>query len=236
MSLKQAIRRQRLKQADPNQDMRAFVLATIETVTASHLEEMHDQIIAEVERLHGKELNRRMQQQLKGDKGDAGLQGRPGLTGARGPQGEPGIGKPGPQGTPGAEGPAGKPGKDGSPDTPDQVVAKVNTAKSKINRSAIEGLDEAFTNLRTAVSQRSSTRGGGGMGSVQHQHTAVSSATTTVSTASKIAGGGYALWVYYQGQFLARGTDYTVGNDQKTLTLLFTPQDNTVLDIVYIRT
>jgi len=76
---------------------------------------------------------------------------------------------------------------------------------------------------------------GGGMGNVIHEQKAVSASTTTVSTANKIAGAGFALWVYYNGQFIARGVDYTVGGDYKTLTLTFTPQNSTIIDIIYHR-
>lgn len=76
--------------------------------------------------------------------------------------------------------------------------------------------------------------GGGGMGDVQHETKSVSSSTTTVTTTFDIAAGGAAIWAYYQGQFIVRGTHYTVSG--KTLTLTFTPADNSSIDIVYIRT
>ena len=122
----------------------------------------------------------------------------------------------------------GKKGEDGSPDTPDQVVEKVNDATKKIKPDRVEGLVEKINDIVKRGSK------GGGMGNVQHEHTSVSSATTSVSTTFNIGGGGYALWVYYNGQFIARGIDYTVSG--KTLPLLFTPQDGTVMDVIYIRT
>lgn len=73
------------------------------------------------------------------------------------------------------------------------------------------------------------------MGNVQHERFNTTSATTTVTTKYSIAGGGFAIWAYYQGQEIFRGTAYTVGNDHKTLTLLFTPEDSTVIDITYMR-
>ena len=74
------------------------------------------------------------------------------------------------------------------------------------------------------------------MGNVIHQATATSSATTTVTTTFRIGGGGYALWVYYNGQLLSRGVQYTVGSDQKTITFTFTLDDSSTVDVIYHRT
>lgn len=133
----------------------------------------------------------------------------------RGPQGEPG--------------PKGEKGADGSPDTPDEVVAKINSAKTKININAIAGLSKAFERLQR---NGKSSSGGGGMGNVIHESKDVTSATTEVILQHKVAGAS-AIWIAYQGQTLALGTHYSVSG--KTITLLFTPVDSTVLDITYIR-
>ena len=124
--------------------------------------------------------------------------------------------------------------KDGSPDTPEQIANKINTLEEKIEQKTIKGLALLIRNLQNSIREKKGG-GGGGMGNVQHQHDSISSVTTTISLPSKIAGNGYALWAYYNGQFIARGTDYTVGADRKTLTLLFTPQDSTVFDTIWIR-
>lgn len=243
MSLKEAIRRSR-KTADTD-ILGTLVEQTAERLASDFLETLRPTITAQITKEVSQILPealasakdsittylRDVTPTLRGPKGDS-IKGDPGAPGKAsvipGPPGEPG--KPGEPGAPGT------PGKNGSPDTPDQVIAKINTAKLKIKRSSIEGLEEAFAGIRSAISQKGSRSSGGGMGNVQHQHTAVSSATTTVATTSRIAGGGYALWVYYQGQLLARGTHYTVGGDQKTLTLLITPDDSTFIDIIYMRT
>lgn len=133
----------------------------------------------------------------------------------RGPQGE--------------QGEKGEDGKDGSPDTGDQIVAKINNAKGKISVSAIAGLSKA---LERIARNAKSSGGGGGMGNVVHQSTAVSSATTSVSLQHRVAGSS-AIWIAYQGQTLALGTHYTVSG--KDIDLLFTPDDSTALDITYIR-
>jgi len=152
----------------------------------------------------------------KGDKGDAGytpLKNRDYFDGKKGDKGDA-----------------------GSPDTPNQVVQKVNSANEKVQPSSIDGLLEMFAEIKREIQKKGGGgKSGGGMGNVTHQHESISSATTTVTTAYKIGGNGFALWVYYNGQFLARGTDYTVGADNRAISLLFTPQDDTVLDVTYIR-
>ncbi len=127
-------------------------------------------------------------------------------------------------------------GKDGSPDTPDQVVEKVNKAKKKITQSSIEGLDKTFAVINRSIREKGGGSGGGGMGNVQHESKSLTSASTSVTTNYKIAGNGYAIWAYYQGQLVVRGNHYTVASDLKTLNLTFTPQDGTFIDLVYIRT
>lgn len=114
-------------------------------------------------------------------------------------------------------------------ETPDEIAAKLLNSSKLIPIEKISGLKELLSNLGRRRG------GGGGSGNRIHQHTAVSSATTTVSTVNKIAGAGFDLIVFYNGQMIARGTDYTVGSDFKTITLSFTPSDSTVLDIVYTR-
>lgn len=74
----------------------------------------------------------------------------------------------------------------------------------------------------------------GGMGMPQHETHSVNSGTTTITATYNIAANGNAIWAYYQGQFLVKGTHYTVSG--KTLTLTFTPTDSTSIDLVYIRT
>lgn len=162
--------------------------------------------------------------QLKGAKGE---RGQVGLRGERGAGGS--DGKDGKSGEPG------KAGKDGSPDKPLQIADKLNTTESSVEQKVIKGLSQKLTFLERLLRERTKGggTGGGGMGQVQHEKTAVSSATTTVATTYNIAGGGLALWAFYNGQMIARGTDYTVSG--KTLTLLFTPQDSTTFDVIYFR-
>lgn len=255
MNLATAIKKKKATMDSP-EGIKAFV----ELATEQMLEEM---LPAKVEEALKNLLEEKTNKKLKGEKGDKGDKGdtgragmdatnitevaqqaakmiprpRDGYNGINGKDGKKGErGEPGKQGK---EGLPGRPGKDGSPDTPDQVVEKVNDASRKIRMSAIDGLPTELDNLRVAIRSsggRKGGGGGGGMGNVQHETKSVGSATTTITTNYKIAGQGYAVWAYYQGQFIVRGTHYTVGTDQKTLTLIFTPDNSTAIDLVYIRT
>lgn len=119
-------------------------------------------------------------------------------------------------------------------DTPEEIITKINTTKDAIPMSVIQGLEEKIRFLeRTA---REKKTGGGGMGTPQHETFSVSSVTTTITTRYPIAFQGYGIMTAnYQGGFITRGVHYTVGGDRKTLTLLFSPQDGTSIDIIYIR-
>lgn len=153
-----------------------------------------------------------------------------GPKGSKGPKGDSVKGDPG------------KKGNDGSPDTPDQVVKKVNKANIKVKMSSISGLEDTLTSLAKSISSKRTRDhgggggGGGGMGKVLHERFPVTSVSTSVTTSAKIAGGGFALWAFYNGQNIMRGTHYTVGGNIKTLTFLFTPDDGeNYVDIIYVR-
>jgi hypothetical protein len=179
--------------------------------------------------------------QFKGDKGDKGDS----IIGPQGDKPIPGVdfpipkdGKPGKNGRDGKDstipGPKGDPGKDGSPDTPKEIVLKLNSLENVLDMGVIKGLLgelEKMRKIRTEI-----RREGGGMGNVQHESFNVSSATTTITLAYPIGGNGFSIFgFYYQGQEIFRGRGYTVGTGRRILTLSFTPEDDTVIDIVYIR-
>jgi len=135
----------------------------------------------------------------------------------------------------------GEPGTHGTSPEPKEVAQivlgildarKKPVEEKKISVEDVEGLKEMLEAIRK--SKRKGGGGGGGMGQLETELKSVSSATTTVATTYKIAGG---VWVFlsYNGQTLHRGTDYTVGGDRKTITLLFTPSDSTVIQLDYIR-
>ncbi len=144
----------------------------------------------------------------------------------------------GPQGAPGTQGAPGVRGKDGSPDTGEQIAKKLNKTKGTVSMAVIAGLLEEIQALKREVRKKGDKGGtaSGGMGNVQHETKQLTALSTTVSTNFPISGGGYAIMgAYYQSALIMRGEHYTVGGDRKTLTLLFTPEDNTKIDIIYVR-
>ena len=111
----------------------------------------------------------------------------------------------------------------------DEIKSLKNTDENILKRlTALEG---------QPYEPRSRRRlgGGGGMGNPNHQSFSVGPSTTTFTTTYPIAAGGAAIWAYYNGQLIVRGTHYTVGSDNRTGTLLFTPQDSTTIDVIYIQ-
>lgn len=135
------------------------------------------------------------------------------------------------KGEKGDMGASGKDGKDGSPDTAEQVIAKINSMPGKVNLNVIAGLSQRLEHLAKTI-RDAGGKGSGGMGNVQHESKIVTPSTTSVNTTYTVAGCGYAIWTYYQGQLIMRGVHYTVSG--KTINLLFTPEDGT-LDIIYFR-
>lgn len=134
------------------------------------------------------------------------------------------------KGEPGEKGEPGSKGENGSPDTPEEVVAKVIKSEKKIPISKIDGLKEQ---IRDAKRSGGGGGKGGGMGNPQHETKNVNSSTSTVQLDYPVAAGGRAAWLYYQGQFLVFGTHYTISG--QTVSLLFTPENATFIDITYIR-
>lgn len=124
----------------------------------------------------------------------------------------------------------GEDGEDGSPDTPEAIANKLNTLEQQVDMKVIKGLGKWLNEAKRMLKRE---RGGGGMGNPQHESFEVNSGTTTVTTSQGIAAGGFAIWAFYQGQMIARGVGYTVSG--RTLTLQFTPDDGTFIDIIYMR-
>lgn len=129
----------------------------------------------------------------------------------------------------------GPPGRDGSPDKPLEIAAKLNTTTESVDQTVIKGLSTSFKNIYSAIREKAGGgKAGGGMGNIQHEAKNVSSSTTAITTNYNIAGNGFAVWAFYDGGMIARGTHYTVSG--KTLSLTFTPQDGGIIDLIYIRT
>lgn len=112
---------------------------------------------------------------------------------------------------------------------------KGNTGDSVKMEDILQEIKPELTRIREEIKRVSSQKaqGGGGMGNVQHESKIVTPSTTSVNTTYTVAGGGYAIWAYYQGQLIMRGVHYTVSG--KTINLLFTPEDNTTIDVIYHR-
>ena len=123
-------------------------------------------------------------------------------------------------------------GEKGDPGIPGE---KGDTGDSVKLEDILEEIKPELTRIREEIKKVASQKpqGGGGMGNLQHESKSVSSGTTSVNTTYTVAGGGYAIWAYYQGQLIMRGVHYTVSG--KTITLLFTPEDNTTIDVIYHR-
>lgn len=119
-------------------------------------------------------------------------------------------------------------------DKPPVVAKKLNTLTEKVNMSVIRGLERAFAQVYRAIKEKGGGgKVGGGMGNWIHQRFSTSSATTTLTLQSNIAANGLAHIFRYNGQVQDYGTDYTVNG--KLITLLFTPDDNSVCSIAYVR-
>ncbi len=122
-------------------------------------------------------------------------------------------------------------GKDGSPDTPEEIAKKLNKTEESVKISVIKGLEIQIKNIISSLREK---KGGGGMGLPAHQSFNGDGSTTTFTLSNNVAAGGNALWAHYQGQYLVKTTHWTISG--KTLTLTFTPENNTNIDILYIRT
>lgn len=214
--------------------VREALMQIAEDVVLSHIPQMERDVQSHLETYLRDNLTR-----FKGPKGDKG---------ERGERGEKGDFVEGPKGDRGEPGYTPRKGKDyfDGKDVDIEEVAKLVAAmleseedEEVIPLQNVAGLAEEIVSIKDAIrgiaKNRGGGSGGGGMGQVQHELKSVSSATTTVTTSYKIAGAGTALWLSYNGQALAKGTDYTVGGDYKTITLLFVPQDSTVILLEYIR-
>lgn len=126
---------------------------------------------------------------------------------------------------------------------PEQKVVSVDDVVSKLNSSnrlelrAIKGFAEILKNLKRSVKE---TRrlggggGGGGMGNFVNQQFDGDGATTQFTLSNEVANGGNAVIACrYEGQIQYLGDQFTISG--KTLTMTFTPENNTKIEITYIR-
>ena len=158
---------------------------------------------------------------MKGDRGESGRDGRDGFS--------PNISKiardillqiPHP-----------KDGKDAVVNE-DNIIEKIVEKLLKKGGLRIEHINGLEAQLRSISSRAALGGGGGGMGDPIHQSFSVSSSTTSITLSDTPTAQGNAIWMYYNGQFLVKGTHYNVSG--KTVSLLFTPADNTTIDVTFI--
>lgn len=125
--------------------------------------------------------------------------------------------------------------------TGEEIVDKLNVLKGKIDISVIGGLEDTLKDITKAIRDKQrggngSGKSGGGMGNWIHQQFSLTTSTASVTLSSKVAAGGTAIMVRYQGQLLAHAVQYTVSNSTKSVTLQgLTPENGTFLDVTYVR-
>lgn len=146
--------------------------------------------------------------------------------------------------------------KNGTDPRPEDVVPLVLQQLPKIDleqhsKMLSEQIDERITKQITKTTEqlykeftkqikdlkqllRHGGGGGGGMGNWKHEVFNTSSVTTSVTLADDVAAGGSAILVRYQGQLLAHGVQYTISG--RVVTLTFTLNDSTFVEVTYVRT
>ena len=136
------------------------------------------------------------------------------------------------------KGDKGDKGDNGSPDKPMEIIKKLNTLENVLDVKALKGLKPILKTIQDSIRAIKMGGGsggsGGGMGTPIHQSFTCDGVTTSFTLSNNVAASGQAAWIYYQGQFLVNSTHWSISG--KTLTLTFTPEDGTVIDVTYIRT
>jgi len=87
--------------------------------------------------------------------------------------------------------------------------------------------------LLRSIQRKKGGGGGGGMGAIMTQSFSVGSGTTSITLSNGVASGGKAIWLNYNGQQQQWGVHFT--STGANIPLLFTPADNTYIDVIYIR-
>lgn len=124
--------------------------------------------------------------------------------------------------------------QDGKSPTKKALKALMKPLFQEYEEKLVKRVNTAIKGLRGKLG--GPVKQGGGMGNWTHQVFEISSATTSVTLNSRVAAGGNAILVRYQGQLLAHGVQYTSPGTGKNLPLLFTPADNTYLEVTFVRT
>lgn len=169
-TLKEAIRKARLRKAGSADDVRAFMGETAKARTEELFEELQDTVISSSRELVIAEIKKATESLKDGDKGDKGDKGDTGV-GLRGKQGPPGKAIRGKQGPPGKDGigkkgDKGDPGQDGRDIKKSDLLKLINSIDNGINLTTIKGLDAYLKNLQRSIREKSAGSGrkhGGGM-------------------------------------------------------------------------
>lgn len=225
-------------------DLKEIILSTTETIVEQTLAKIRPEIEKTAQELATATVEKWTKGVQKGDRGDKGYTPQKGVDYFDGEDGKTpvaGIDFPIPEnGKDGKSivGSPGKPGKDGSPDNPEEIAEKINTLEEKINPKTIRNFEKIIRTLSENIKDARNLKlkgggGSGGMGLPVHQSFALTSATTEVTVSQGIAANGLALFVYFQGQMVAKGVGYTVSG--KTISLDFSPENGTYLDVIYFR-
>ena len=236
MSIENYIKKKKTQKIADMFDVKQFIITQSEEIVNSFLDVLKPQIIKETQDKLNETIDKLIKDVKKGDKGDKGdsIKGDKGdsIVGPKGDKGDPG--KKGKDGV-GIKGDKGDQGKDGSPDKPIQIADKLNTLEEKVEINVIKGLKNYLDTLKTNIREVKSGKslGGGGMGLPVHKTFNVNSTTTSSTLPFKVAAGGNAIWAFYQGQFLVKGTHYNVSGE--TITWLETFEDGTFVDVTFIR-
>ena len=211
---------------------RADFESHIAQMEASH-REMMDELMANLKL----QLEAKMQALplLKGDKGDS-------IAGPKGERGE--------AGPEGSQGERGEDGKDANPEDvvplvikklpkpeelkAEKIAEKLNTLEEKIDRKVIRGLDRELSVMKQNIRAKTGKQiGGGGMGNVVEFQFTGDGSTTSFTLSGTVAAGGKAIVAHYQGQYIHRGTHFTISGS--TLATTFTADDGTIIEGWFIR-
>ena len=201
-------------------------------------EELVEKVFSMVEKIKGDKGD-----SIKGEKGEQGDKGEQGasIKGDSGDKGDKGDkGEKGEQGERGFQGETGKDGKgidgkNGDIITSEEVATKLNTLEEVLDTKVLKGFKKIIKQLEDKIFYAGKQKSGGGMGMPIHETFSVSGSTTSITLSYNVAANGRAIFTMrYQGQSLHWGEHYTVSG--KVISLLFTPVDNSTVDISYIRT
>lgn len=128
--------------------------------------------------------------------------------------------------------------EDDEDDSPEMLVAKIESIKTEKNKLSIDAVSELrneLENIKKDIKQLKSN-GGQSIGLFGGRQLRIATfvftgndVTTAFTLPKEPSGKGYAIWAYYQGQYLQYGTHFRVS--KKTFTCVgFTPQTGSYIE------